>query len=578
MSFGSQYNLNQRITYLEYLFNNLPPFPPTSTLAEVLTAGSSGNTGQTITLSDAGVSSTYSGTSINSDSNFDLNANGGGILNLSSGDNTFITAGGDINLNCDPTGNVYINGSPYPPASVAIANTLSITASSSNVSYPMVFGNDTAGVLTAFDNSSLTYNPSQKLLSIDFPSGALQRAYFSSQNMRIGSSVGTIGTTESYSNVYAGGASFESFTLNTSYGTSILQLTNANSTSTINQGVPAIMLKKNGRAPLLNDKVGQIFFASNNGVGNSYIDIANITGVVSNNITPISGKLDFNANNATTPILMFSMDGNSLINTSFRQLNMSNQTISNASTITGTGTLSLNTTGTFGSSISLNPSTGDLSLSSAGGGILLTAGNGDAGFSGITLSSPEGDIALNTGAAFSITSNARITSTVGYQGKIYHTDQPTTNLTYYLTFVQSGGVSGFYDPAFDSATLTYNPSTNLLFVAGLQLSGSTNTGTLSAGILTLGCNESSGRQFQVSMTSNITGLTCSNRRTNGVYTCSIYNVSGSVWTISNVLTGLNKTDYAAPIVMNNGDIAIMTIRTLLTNGVTSNYTSVSKFV
>jgi hypothetical protein len=39
MSFGSQYNLNQRLTYLEYLLNNLPPIPPTSTLAEVLTAG-----------------------------------------------------------------------------------------------------------------------------------------------------------------------------------------------------------------------------------------------------------------------------------------------------------------------------------------------------------------------------------------------------------------------------------------------------------------------------------------------------------------------------------------------------------
>lgn len=249
-----------------------------------------------------------------------------------------------------------------------------------------------------------------------------------------------------------------------------------------------------------------------------------------------------------------------------------------SSSLSSSSTLSLSASGTFGSSISLNPTSGDISLTSAGGGILLTAGNGDAGFSGITLSSPEGDIALNTGGAgYSITSNARITSTVGYQGKIYHTDQPTTALTYYLTFVQSGGISGFYDPAFDSATLTYNPSTNLLAVAGLQLSGSTIAGTLSAGILTLGCNESSSRQFQVSMTSNITGLTCSNRRTNGVYTCSIYNVSGSVWTISNVLAGVNKTDYAASIVMNNGDSAVMTIRTLLTNGVASNYASVSKF-
>jgi hypothetical protein len=442
------------------------------------------------------------GMTMNSISNIDIAANGVGILNLSSGDNTFISSGADVNINSDPSGDVYINGSVYPPASVAKADTLSITSSSSNIDYPMVFGIDTAGVLTALDNTNLTYNPSQKLLGIDWPSG-LQRTYLSSTNMRVGSSVGVVGNTESFCNLYAGGGTFESYTLSTAYGSPILDIVNKNSASTINQGVPAITLKKNGRSPLLNDKVGQIFFASNNGIGNGYIDIANITGVVSNNVTPISGQIDFNANNATNPNLMFRMDGNSLTNTCYRPLDMNNQTISNASTITA-----------------------------------------------------------NT----------------GYQGKVYHTDQPTTNLTYYLTFVQSNGVSGFYDPAFDSATLTYNPSTNLLFVAGLQLSGATVTGTLSAGVLSLGCNEASSRQFQVSMTSNITGLTCTNRRTNGVYTCTIYNVSGSVFTISNVLTGLNKTDYAAPIIMNNGDTAVMTIRTLLANGVTSNYTSVSKFV
>lgn len=376
MSFGSQYNLNQRLTYLEFLINNLPPPPATSTLAQVLTAGSVGNSGQTITLSSALGTATYNGSTV----------------------------------------------------------------------------------------------------------------------------VITDGTT----------------------------------TNTINQ----------------------TGYTTRNSVQNS-VHYLNFSDSSSTGLGAIQKSAGLSCNPATSSITATTFNGNSSSST----------------------TLSLSTTGTFGSSISLNPTTGDMSLTSAGGGILLTAGNGDAGFSGITLSAPEGDIALNTGGAgYSVTSNARITSTIGYQGKVYHTDQPTTALTYYLTFVQSGGVSGFYDPAFDSATLTYNPSTNLLSVAGLQLSGSTINGTLAAGVLTLGCNESSSRQFQVAMTSNITGLTCSNRRTNGVYTCSIYNVSGSVWTISNVLTGANKTDYAAPIVMNNGDTAVMTIRTLLTNGVASNYTSVSKFV
>jgi hypothetical protein len=380
MSFGSQYNLNQRLTYLEFLLNNLPPFPPTSTLDEVLTAGSSGNTGQTITLSGSGSDTVYAGASILSNADFAVGTIGGDVM-----------------------------------------------------------------ALFCFTSALHMYRDN----TID-PNGYIY----------------TFGGTQC------------------NMSTTGLVITN---------------------------------------------------GVVTGNLTSTS--------------------------------------------LSSSSTLSLITTGIFGSSISLNPTTGDMSLTSAGGSILLTAGNGDAGFSGITLSAPEGDIALNTGGAgYSVTSNARITSTVGYQGKVYHTDQPTTALTYYLTFVQSGGISGFYDPAFDSATLTYNPSTNLLAVAGLQLSGSTIGGTLTAGLLTLGCNESSSRQFQVAMTSNITGLTCSNRRTNGVYTCSIYNVSGSVWTISNVLVGLNKTDYAAPIVMNNGDTAIMTIRTLLTNGVATNYTSVSKFV
>jgi hypothetical protein len=511
MSFGSQYNLNQRLTYLEYLLNNLPPFPPTSTLAQVLTAGSVGNIGQTITLSSALGTATYNGSTV--------------VITDGSTTNT-INQLGYTTRNSVQNSAHYLNfsdssstgtGAIQKTAGISCNPSLnSITATSFNGAL-----NGNASTCTLASNVNVSLYNSSTALSL-----ALIDPDAGSSSVR--SPVNNINTNNlmfdpSVSKLYMYGPNDNSYTF--------YQPTQMN----FSQGVYSSNFTPN--AVQLNNGSG--------GGSQTQIDVATIQ-LSTNSPSAVS---TWSTTSLTVP------------------------------SVTSPSTLTLSTTGTFSSSISLNPTTGDLSLSSAGGGLLLTSGNGDAGFSGITLSAPQGDIALNTGGAgYSVTSNARITSTVGYQGKVYHTDQPTTNLTYYLTFVQSGGVSGYYDPAFDSATLTYNPSTNLLFVAGLQLSGSTNTGTLSAGVLTLGCNESSSRQFQVSMTSNITGLTCSNRRTNGVYTCSIYNVSGSVFTISNVLTGLNKTDYAAPIVMNNGDTAVMTIRTLLTNGVTSNYVSVSKFV
>jgi len=239
-----------------------------------------------------------------------------------------------------------------------------------------------------------------------------------------------------------------------------------------------------------------------------------------------------------------------------------------------------NATG-FTNSISLNTTTGDTTIASAFGSVNITSGNGDAGASSISLFAPEGNISLNTTLSNFVTCDSFIYAQLGgFNGPMYHSDNPTSSGNYYLTFVQSGGVSGYYIPNFDSATLTYNPSTNLLSVAGLQLSGATNTGTFSAGVLSLGCNEASSRQFQIGMTANITGLTLSNRRTNGVYTCSLYNVSGSTWTISNVLTGSasNKTDYASPISVANGEFAILTARTLLSNGTAYNYVSVVKYL
>jgi len=234
----------------------------------------------------------------------------------------------------------------------------------------------------------------------------------------------------------------------------------------------------------------------------------------------------------------------------------------------------------FNNTINLDNSTGDIIIQSANGSVEITAGNGDAGNSGITLTSPEGNISLNPSLSNFVTCDSYIYAQLGgFNGPMYHADQPTTASTYYLTFVQSGGVPGYYIPNFDSATLTYNPSTNLLAVAGLQLSGATNIPTFNAGVLTLGNNEASSRQFQVSLTANMTGLSLTNRRTNGVYTCSIYNVSGLSYSISNVLTGSasNKTDYSAPIVIADGQFAILTARTLLTNGTAYNYVSVVKY-
>jgi uncharacterized protein (DUF2345 family) len=232
----------------------------------------------------------------------------------------------------------------------------------------------------------------------------------------------------------------------------------------------------------------------------------------------------------------------------------------------------------FTNSINLNHITGDILIQSANGSVEITAGNGDAGNSGITLTSPEGNISLNPSLSnFVVTDSYIYAQLGGFNGPMYHSDQPTTAATYYLTFVQSAGISGYYIPNFDSATLTYNPSTNLLSVSGLQLSGATNTPTFSAGVLTCGCNESSSRQFQFGITANMTGLTLTNRRTNGVYTVSIYNVSGSTWTINHILTGVNKTNYNTAISIANGDYAILTARTLLTNGTAYNYVSVEKY-
>lgn len=178
--------------------------------------------------------------------------------------------------------------------------------------------------------------------------------------------------------------------------------------------------------------------------------------------------------------------------------------------------------------------------------------------------------------------NTQSITAQGFNGQVYHSDQPTTNQTYYLTFVQainSGSTySGYYPPCFDSATLTYNPNTNLLLVNGLQLGTATNNITsFTGGTLTLEANNASSREFNFPITANMTGLVMNNRRVNGTYKCNISNSSGSSWTISSTLTGSNKTSFTTATI-SVGQTLVMTIRTLSFAGTTYNCVDLVPYV
>jgi hypothetical protein len=177
-------------------------------------------------------------------------------------------------------------------------------------------------------------------------------------------------------------------------------------------------------------------------------------------------------------------------------------------------------------------------------------------------------------------------SSAGFRGGLYVNDLPTSNNTYYLTFVQAvntgGNYSGYYPPTIDSATLTYNPATNLLLVNGLQLSTSSNAITsFTANYLTIEGNSASNREFSFPITADMTGLTISNRRTNGVYKVMITNSSGASRTISSALSTNssqpNKTSYATATIA-VGDTWIMTIKVQNFAGTLYNCVSLEKFV
>ena len=161
------------------------------------------------------------------------------------------------------------------------------------------------------------------------------------------------------------------------------------------------------------------------------------------------------------------------------------------------------------------------------------------------------------------------------------TDQPTTNTTYYLTFVTA--TTGNQPTYVDSSTLTYNSSTNLLLVNGLQLGTATNAITsFTANYLTIEGNSASNREFNFPITADMNGLTISNRRGNGVYKINITNSSGASRTINSVLTTNssqpNKTSYSPSAVIAVGEFWVMTIKVLNFAGTIYNCVSLEKFV
>jgi hypothetical protein len=216
--------------------------------------------------------------------------------------------------------------------------------------------------------------------------------------------------------------------------------------------------------------------------------------------------------------------------------------------------------------------------------IVLNAGN--TANNSIILSNGTNTTTLNPTSITSTTfigdlsGNATTSTTATNAVNVEITDQPSTATTYYLTFVT--GTTGNLPLNVDSSVLTYNSSTNLLLVNGLQLSTVTNTVTFASNTLTINCNSASNRDFTFPITADVNTLNLTNRRTNGIYKVNITNSSGANRTINNSLgtttSQPNRTSYNPSAVISVGDTWVMTIKVLNFAGTQYNCVSLEKFV
>jgi hypothetical protein len=173
-------------------------------------------------------------------------------------------------------------------------------------------------------------------------------------------------------------------------------------------------------------------------------------------------------------------------------------------------------------------------------------------------------------------------NTDGFNGKVFHSDQSGLAATCYPTIMGGPtGPTGYYTPAFDT-NLSYNPYFNVLTVAGLQLSATVNTSTLSTASLVIDGNFQTFREFQFVMTALqpdiITGFIMNNRRINGIYKTYISNTSGVSKTINGTLTGqTNRTSFSTTPIA-NGETWILTNLVANFAGVSMNCLSLERFV
>ena len=143
-----------------------------------------------------------------------------------------------------------------------------------------------------------------------------------------------------------------------------------------------------------------------------------------------------------------------------------------------------------------------------------------------------------------------------------------TSGTYYIPFSKTNIATGnvlYIDNT--TGPLSYDPSSSLLAVGGLQLSTTIYPVTWTAlttfgGELAFDCADSSSREFSFDMSGNVNTFNPINRRTNGTYKVYIINKSGSSYTISYPLisgSGIN-TSWNSTQTINNNENWILTMQ------------------
>jgi hypothetical protein len=153
-----------------------------------------------------------------------------------------------------------------------------------------------------------------------------------------------------------------------------------------------------------------------------------------------------------------------------------------------------------------------------------------------------------------------------------------TNATFYPVFVSASGSGQTLRADIASGPLFYNPSTAVFFATTLSStdtqfgSGTSAITSFTAGTLTLAGGNVSFKNFSWVLTggtNNMTALTLSSGRINGVFNVGIINNGSGSLTINNTGLGLNTLcSYTAPVVVLAGNLAVMTINVLSVNTIT----------